>query len=452
MTSITDQASEQFTQDALSSDMHHDVGQILSSTPWLKTRMTFAIVIGSMAVSFFVWILFRLETQNVNYRAQLLEEELGDEPDMQLEVEDDDENNNNNNNHNHSHATSYTFTEDGSTSPTATTTSGSSSMDGPRMDNHPLPPFYKRGDTHGRPRTLPFSQKVTILLQVSVLLLLEYLLLVFLPSSVILSFVAVTAIWMLTLSQYLRNEIRQWRRSDRILTLIALFFCIAGCMSLFEFCRLALREGEIYEGPARIVGYDTSAYNNHDGQTLRTDVIVAWGGAWACPETPTQTCQSFVQGTLCETDYDPSDDQIFGTRRLHNGNNKRRILKQQKNNNNSTHSNNSSTSSSSSTTTSSSSKNGGSGNHTTSSATHNTTTTTATSQNSTNTTTTTAAAQETKKGSNNNKNSKNTATTQAPQEEVEEEAQEKEQEYEEGTLFDVRHRYLLAFGMGRVNF
>jgi hypothetical protein len=269
---------------------------------------------------------------------------------------------------------------------------------------------------------------MTIVLQVSVLLLLEYLLLVFLPSSVVLSFVAVTAIWILTLSQYLRNEIRQWRRSDRILTLVALFFCIAGCMSLFEYCRLALREGEIYEGPARIVGYDTSAYNNHDGQTLRTDVIVAWGGAWACPETPTQTCQSYVQGTLCETDYDPSDDQIFGNRRLHNGMKRQRILRQQtsssnKNNNNSTHStNNSTTTASSSSTTSS--KNGG-GNHTSPSGSHNATTTTAT-KNSTNTTTTTsttaAPAKDTKKG--NNQNSK----TQAPDQVTEE-----EQEYEEGT-------------------
>jgi len=131
-----------------------------------------------------------------------------------------------------------------------------------------------------------------------------------------LSVLGVIVIWLLTLRSYIIDEIRR-QRFDRLLSLIALFLFLAGGLSLTTYARLALHEGQVYQGPARIVGYDDTFYTNKDGETMRADLEVSWGGSWACPETGAQ-CVAYVHGALCETKYDVSDN---GLRRLNGGDN-----------------------------------------------------------------------------------------------------------------------------------
>jgi hypothetical protein len=151
-------------------------------------------------------------------------------------------------------------------------------------------------------RRLSTFQKVVIFFQVGLLILMNYLLLVFLPGSAFLSALAMIVLWILVLRAQILEEFRR-QRLDRLLTMISLFLIIAGGLTLSTYSRLALKEGQIYEGPARIVGYDDTVYQNTDGETLRADLEVAWGGSWGCPENGMQ-CQAFVHGALCETKYE----------------------------------------------------------------------------------------------------------------------------------------------------
>jgi hypothetical protein len=165
-------------------------------------------------------------------------------------------------------------------------------------------------DDHSSYRLGKLSKEDMIALTVKlwILLLLNYLLLVYLPGGVILSFIAMAAIWGLTLHGYLSEELFRRRRLDRAALLLALFCAIAMSLTAFTYHRITFQQGDVYQGAARIVGYDTSVYNNSDGESLRTNLEVNWGGSWACPGSPTGTqCQAVVQGALCQTKYDVED-------------------------------------------------------------------------------------------------------------------------------------------------
>jgi hypothetical protein len=145
--------------------------------------------------------------------------------------------------------------------------------------------------------------------KLAVLMLLNYLLLVYLPGSVVLSLVAICAIWSLTLHGYLSEELFRRKRFDRVAWLASLFFAIAMSLTAFTYHRITYQQGDVYKGPARIVGYDTSVYTNSDGESLRTNLEVNWGGDWACPRHgigggTSEPCQAVVQGALCQTKYD----------------------------------------------------------------------------------------------------------------------------------------------------
>lgn len=144
---------------------------------------------------------------------------------------------------------------------------------------------------------------VKLTVKLWILMLLNYLLLVYLPGSIGLSFIAVFSIWGLTLHDYLMEELLRRKRIDRIVLLLALFFSIAMSLTAFTYHRITFVQGDVYQGSARIVGYDTSVYQNSDGKSLRTNLEVNWGGQWACPRTDTQ-CQAVVEGALCQTKYD----------------------------------------------------------------------------------------------------------------------------------------------------
>jgi DNA repair exonuclease SbcCD ATPase subunit len=261
------------------------IGDALDSPGFLKTRLAFGIVVGVAATALFTYILFQMERHNATYKAAAMEAAVG-ERDTQLELEEDDDHLKANKNGDYVQAVDDTVSP--STSPKAIASNDSDSDS-----------IYKPGDAR---RHLNWTQRTQIIANVAVLILFNYLLLVFKPGSVALSFFAMAVVWVLALHSYLRDELRR-SRYDRFITMIALFFILAGCLTLITYCRLALREGSIYEGPARIVGYNDTVYNNKDGQTLRTDLEVSWGGSWGCPDEGGSFCKATVQGALCETKY-----------------------------------------------------------------------------------------------------------------------------------------------------
>lgn len=276
------------------------IGQAFSTPAFLKSRLIFGFVVGIAATVFFTWILFQMERNNASYQAALMEAQMGDR-DTQLELEEETEEKKYDDGSGGSHGyvqagNEEDFSCSSPSSPTLSPKNNSLSDDGP---------LYKPGES--RHRSLTRSQQITIVLHVSVLILLNYLLLVFLPGSAVLAFVAMVAIWILALNSYLRDELQRRQRWDRLLTLIALFLVIAGCLTLITYCRLALHDGNVYQGPARIVGYDLGVYDNTDEETLRADVQVTWGGSWGCPDNSDRVCTATVQGALCETKYNAED-------------------------------------------------------------------------------------------------------------------------------------------------
>ena len=96
------------------------------------------------------------------------------------------------------------------------------------------------------------------------------------------------------------DEVRR-QRVDRIMLLLSLFLLIASMLSTLVYSMKSLSQGEIYEGAARVVGYDMEQYNNsqHD-PTTRTDIAVSWGRDWGCPLSGGKVCQHNIEGAMCQ--------------------------------------------------------------------------------------------------------------------------------------------------------
>eukprot|EP00536_Pseudo-nitzschia_multiseries_P004256 jgi/Psemu1/323395/estExt_fgenesh1_pg.C_700015 len=139
---------------------------------------------------------------------------------------------------------------------------------------------------------------------VSVLVLLTYLLLVSSNAPVFLRVVGSLCVFGVFLRYQIGDEIRR-QRIDRIMLLLSLFLLIASMLSTIVYSMKTLSQGEIYEGPARIVGYDLQQYNNskHD-PTTRTDIAVSWGKDWGCPMSGGKVCQAKIQGAMCQSHPD----------------------------------------------------------------------------------------------------------------------------------------------------
>jgi hypothetical protein len=122
------------------------------------------------------------------------------------------------------------------------------------------------------------------IVSVNALILLTYLLLVVSNAPIALRGLGSLVVFGVFLRYQIGDEIRR-QRIDRIALLLSLFLLIASSLSLLVFSFKTLKQGEIYEGPARIVGYDMSQYNNtkHD-PTTRTDIAVSWGKDWYAPD------------------------------------------------------------------------------------------------------------------------------------------------------------------------
>lgn len=162
-------------------------------------------------------------------------------------------------------------------------------------------------------RRVRLSYKLMQLGSVSVLLLLTYLLLVVSQAPLWASALGSISVFGVFLKYQIGDELRR-QRLDRIVLMMSLFLFIASLMCVCTYSFKSLGNGEIYEGPARIVGYDQSSYNNtdHDPST-RTDLEVQWGKSWGCPLSGGKVCQAVVQGAMCTVNLEPANED--GTRR-----------------------------------------------------------------------------------------------------------------------------------------
>lgn len=139
---------------------------------------------------------------------------------------------------------------------------------------------------------------------VLLLILLTYLLLVASNASGILSALGGMAVFGMFLRFQIGDEIRL-QRWDRLTLLMSLLLLIAAFLNLSTYAWKALVQGEIYMGPARIIGYDLSEYSNTTNltaiDTTRTNLIVQWGSDWGCPFSGGKVCEAEIHGVMCAT-------------------------------------------------------------------------------------------------------------------------------------------------------
>ena len=193
----------------------------------------------------------------------------------------------------------------------------------PRMEieNSPSAEHEKNNatssDNNNKPRRRRVRRdfKLTQLISVSVLVLLTYLLLVVTPvSNPVVSFGASFCVWVVFMRYPIGQELRR-KRLDRLLIMLSLFLVIAAALSMATFSYKSLEHGEIYEGPARIVGYDPRRFNNSKHEPMmRTDLTVEFGYEWACPQTPSTYCRAPIEAALCQ--YELPDREQHRTRGL----------------------------------------------------------------------------------------------------------------------------------------
>jgi hypothetical protein len=163
-------------------------------------------------------------------------------------------------------------------------------------------------DSYTRKKILHKETKMGIFFNVGLLTFLNYLLLVYLPGGAVSSLIGMTLLSFILLRSQLLEDVRR-KRLDRISLILTLMIFTASCLSLCTYARIGKKEGGVYEGPARIVGYDVTNYNNENQSALRTDLEVEWGGSWGCPDTPNRKCRAYVSGALCEVKEDRKLDE-----------------------------------------------------------------------------------------------------------------------------------------------
>mmetsp|Transcript_12181 Transcript_12181/g.22825 ORF Transcript_12181/g.22825 Transcript_12181/m.22825 type:complete len:637 (+) Transcript_12181:181-2091(+) len=154
-------------------------------------------------------------------------------------------------------------------------------------------------DSYTGKKKLHKETRLGIFFNVALLTLLNYLLLVYLPGGAIPSMIGMTLLSCILLRSQFLEDLRL-RRFDRISSVFTLMIFMASFLSLCTYASIGKKEGGIYEGPARIVGYDVTNYNNDNQSAVRTDLEVEWGGYWGCPDTPNKNCRAYVSGALCE--------------------------------------------------------------------------------------------------------------------------------------------------------
>mmetsp|Transcript_1446 Transcript_1446/g.1978 ORF Transcript_1446/g.1978 Transcript_1446/m.1978 type:complete len:562 (+) Transcript_1446:343-2028(+) len=164
---------------------------------------------------------------------------------------------------------------------------------------------------------LPNYRRAALAGIVVIVTFMAYLLLALSNANFILSWIGMAIILGLLMRPTIFEEVRR-DRFDRLSCLVSLLLVLAMSLNLMVYANNQHAQGDIYEGKARIVGYDYSSYEQDKDQDtiLRSDLEVAWGGTWGCPNVPDQACQTFVNGALCETEETYVDvDAEGGNRR-----------------------------------------------------------------------------------------------------------------------------------------
>ena len=208
----------------------------------------------------------------------------------------------------------------------------------------------KSEDTYARKKRIHKETKFGIYFNVALLTFVNYLLMVYLPSGIAPSLIAMILLTAILLRTQLIEDLRR-KRLDRISSIFTLLIFMAAFLSLVTYATIGKKEGGVYEGKARIVGYDITTYNDgakggndysnaqqssssssssssgSGSGAVRTDLEVEWGGEWGCPDTPAKQCHAYVSGALCEA---KSDSTGAGGRKNMNRNRKSRQLKKDK--------------------------------------------------------------------------------------------------------------------------
>ena len=151
-------------------------------------------------------------------------------------------------------------------------------------------------------KELTKADKIIIVATVGVLVVVNFLMLVVTGGPLWLSVVTNLAVIGIFLRPQITDEIKR-ERYERLSAILCLFLFIACKLCIATYARKALDEGNIYRGPARIVGYDDSNYSNDGEDVIRTDLEVAWGDTWGCGSSEIQ-CRGFVNGAMCESKTD----------------------------------------------------------------------------------------------------------------------------------------------------
>jgi len=162
-------------------------------------------------------------------------------------------------------------------------------------------------------------RKMILALLTVVLILLNYLLMVLSSASDFLSFLGLALISVLVLQRHILEEVRS-NRYERLACLVSFMLITTMSMNLASYAAKEVATENMYQGPARIVGYDTSNYDElkagKETTNTKTDLEVAWGYQWACPLSPDKECRAVVDGALCEMDDNSTlwdDDDYAGS-------------------------------------------------------------------------------------------------------------------------------------------
>ena len=157
---------------------------------------------------------------------------------------------------------------------------------------------------------LPRFRRGVLAAVVGIVTFMTYLLLALSNANVVLCWIGMFTMLGLLLRQSIFDEVRR-ERLDRLSGIFSCVLILAMALNLAVYANRQHAQGDIYEGKARIVGYDFGSYTqDKDDKILRTDLEVEWGGWWGCPNLPEDmTCHGLVAGALCEVKEDDSGNR-----------------------------------------------------------------------------------------------------------------------------------------------
>ncbi|KAL7576432.1 hypothetical protein ACA910_018234 [Epithemia clementina (nom. ined.)] len=211
-----------------------------------------------------------------------------------------------------------TTSNGGSSSGGSKTSSNNKEMESqqqPRQVKAPQPPTPSLEDEGrvGRRLYLPRHRRGALAAIVITITFMSYLLLARSNANAVLNWLGMMTVLGLLLHTTVMEELSR-DRFERLATLLSMVLMLAMALNLAVYANQQHAQGDLYQGKARIISYDTSLYTQDTTKdtTLRTDLQVAWGGTWGCPNQVNRYCEAPVAGALCETDDQAAvlDEQV----------------------------------------------------------------------------------------------------------------------------------------------